>query len=112
MSRVGEILVIDPATITRSVRLLQNDGLLEIAPRGLRRQRLLTLTLKAEKALAIAVPLWREAQARFIASLGGKWKEFQDGLEHAAEVAVSLEVADTAADTATHHNSPHRKNRA
>src|SRR5262252_8306398 len=70
MSRVGEILVIDPATITRSLKLLQKDGLVEIAPRGLRRQRLLTLTLKSQKALGLAVPLWREAQARFLAGLG------------------------------------------
>src|SRR5215471_333467 len=94
MSRVGEILVIDPATMTRSLKLLQKDGLVEIAPRGVRRERLLTLTLKAQKALAIAVPLWREAQARFLASLGREWKEFRDQLEHAAEVAVSLETAD------------------
>src|SRR5262252_6368822 len=99
MSRVGEILVIEPATMTRSVRLLAKDGLIEIAPRGVRRQRLLTLTLKAEKALAVAVPLWREAQARFLAALGRHWKELQDELEHAAEVAVSLETADLTADT-------------
>jgi DNA-binding MarR family transcriptional regulator len=110
MSRIGEILVIDPATITRSVRLLQKDGLLEIAPRGLRRQRLLTLTLKAEKALAVAVPLWREAQARFIASLGGKWKEFQDQLERAAKVAVSLETADSVEDTTLRPHSLRKKN--
>src|SRR5262249_52398187 len=112
MSHIGEILVIDPATITRSVRLLKNDGLLEIAPRGLQRRRLLTLTLKAVKALAIAVPLWREAQTRFIASLGGTWRELQDQLEHAAEVAVSLEAADAAVDTAARHNPLGKKNRA
>jgi len=100
MSRIGEILVIDAATMTRSLRLLQKNGLIEIAPRGMRRQRLLTLTLKAEKALAIAVPLWREAQARFLARLGGKkWREFRDELEQAAEIAVSLEAADAARDT-------------
>jgi DNA-binding MarR family transcriptional regulator len=99
MSHVGEILVIEPPTMTRSLRLLQKDKLIEIAPRGVRRQRLLTLTLKAEKALAVAVPLWREAQARFLASLGRQWAELQDELEHAAEVAVSLETADSAGDT-------------
>jgi DNA-binding MarR family transcriptional regulator len=99
MSRVGEILVIEPATMTRSLRLLEKDGLIEIAPRGRRRQRLLTLTLKAEKALAVAVPLWREAQSRFLSSLGRHWAELQDELEHAAEVAVSLENADSAGDT-------------
>src|SRR5262249_61818192 len=87
---IGEFLVIEPATITRSLRLLQKDGLIEIAPRGLRRQRLLTLTSKAEKALAVAVPLWREMQARFLAGLGKEWQEFRDGLEHAAGVAGFL----------------------
>src|SRR5215475_14557758 len=98
MSRVGEILVIDAATMTRSLRLLQEDGMIEIAPRGVRRQRLLTLTLKAEKALAVAVPLWREMQARFLASLGKEWQEFRDELEQAAEAALSLEAADMPKD--------------
>jgi len=98
ISRIAKILVIDSTTMTRSLRLMQKDGLIEIAPRGQRRQRLLTLTSKAEKALAVAVPLWREAQARFLASLGGKqWTELQDELEHAATVAVTLENEDTAA---------------
>lgn len=99
MSRVAEILVIDATTMTRSLKLLQKDGLIEIAPRGERRQRLLTLTSKAAKALALAVPLWRQAQARFLASIGGKWQELRDELENAAEVAVSLENADNIKDT-------------
>ncbi len=98
ISRVAEILVIDLTTMTRSLKLLQKEGLIQIAPRGLRRQRLLTLTLKAEKALAAAVPLWREMQARFLAELGKQWQGFRDELEHAAEVAVSLEAADSARD--------------
>ena len=99
MSRVGEILVIDPATMTRSVQLLEKEGLVRIAPRGVRRQRLLTLTSKAEKALAVAVPLWREAQERFLSSLGRHWAELQEELEHAPAVAVALETTDPARDT-------------
>src|SRR5262249_59661242 len=98
ISRVAEILVIDLTTMTRSLKLLQKEGLVQIAPRGARRQRLLTLTSKAEKALAVAVPLWREMQARFLAELGKKWPEFRDELEQAAEVAVALEAADSAGD--------------
>jgi len=98
ISRVAEILVIDLTTMTRSLKLLQKEGLIQIAPRGLRRQRLLTLTLQAEKALAAAVPLWREMQARFLAELGKKWQGFRDELEHAAAVAISLEAADSARD--------------
>jgi DNA-binding MarR family transcriptional regulator len=96
ISRVGEVLVIDPTTMTRSLRLLQKDGLIEIAPRGLRRQRLLTLTNQAEKVLAVAVPLWREAQARFLASLGNiEWKDFKGQLSQATQVAISLEKSST-----------------
>ena len=98
ISRVAEILVVDLTTMTRSLKLLQKEGLIQIAPRGVRRQRLLTLTSKAEKALALAVPLWREMQARFLAELGRKWQEFRDELEHAAEVAVALETADLPGD--------------
>jgi len=99
ISRVAEILVIDLTTMTRSVKLLQKEGLVQIAPRGARRQRLLTLTSKAKKALARAVPLWRQMQARFLAELGGKWPDFRDGLEHAAQVAVTLEAADSTRDS-------------
>jgi DNA-binding MarR family transcriptional regulator len=91
ISRVGEILVIDPATMTRNLRLLEKQGLVEISPRGVRRQRLLNLTCKAEKVLAVAVPLWREAQARFLAALGSLgWKEFKANLQQATQAAISL----------------------
>jgi len=94
ISRIGEILVIDPTTLTRSLRLLEKEGLIEIAPRGVRRQRLVTLTTQAEKVLAEAVPLWREAQARFLASLGGAdWPEFKARLERATRAALSLKGA-------------------
>lgn len=98
MTRIAEILVIDTTTMTRSLKLLQKEGLIEIAPRGVKRQRLLTLTSKAEKALAVAVPLWREMQARFMAGLDRKWQEFRDELERAAETALSLEAADLVKD--------------
>ena len=92
IGRIGEILLIDPTTLTRSLRLLEKDGLIEVAPRGERRQRLVTLTSQAEKVLARAVPLWREAQARYLASLGGAdWPEFKARLEQAARAAVALE---------------------
>jgi len=98
ISRVAGILVIDLTTMTRSLKLLQIQGLVEIAPRGVRRQRLLTLTSKAEKALAAAVPLWRAMQARFLAELGKKWPEFREELEQAAKVALALETTDSAGD--------------
>jgi len=99
ISRVAEILVIDLTTMTRSLKLLEKEGLVEIAPRGVRRRRLLTLTSKAEKALAAAVPLWRRMQARFLAELGGKWPDVRGGLEQAAQVVLALEAADSTRDS-------------
>jgi DNA-binding MarR family transcriptional regulator len=107
ISRIGEILVIDPTTLTRSLRLLKREGLIEIAPRGVRRQRLVTLTSKAEKVLTKAVPLWREAQALFLASLGGAdWREFKARLELATEAAIKLEQAGAAARPSSEGSPP------
>src|SRR5260221_5427887 len=58
ISRIGEILILDLTTLTRSLQLLKRQGLLEISPRSVRRQRFLNLTDKAVKVLEIAVPLW------------------------------------------------------
>src|SRR6266849_10031090 len=44
ISRIGEILVLDQTTLTRSLRLLQKQGFLEISRRSTRRQRFLNLT--------------------------------------------------------------------
>jgi len=70
MSRIGEILVLDQTTLTRSLKLLQKQGLLDISPRSVRRQRFVNLTDKAVKVLEVAVPLWRKVQADFLASMG------------------------------------------
>lgn len=94
MTRVGEILVLDQTTLTRSLRLLQKQGLLEISPRSIRRQRFLNLTDQAVKVLEVAVPLWRKVQAEFLAAMGGdQWKEFRNELERLSKLAVQMEGA-------------------
>jgi DNA-binding MarR family transcriptional regulator len=95
ISRIGEILVLDQTTLTRNLRLLQKQGLLDISPRSIRRQRFLTLTDKAAKALEIAVPLWRKVQADFLAAMGGggNWKEYRNELERLSTLAVQMEAS-------------------
>jgi DNA-binding MarR family transcriptional regulator len=93
ISRIGEILVLDQTTLTRSLRLLQKQRYLEISPRSVRRQRFLTLTDSGVKALAIAVPLWRKVQAMFLAEMGGDtWPGLRNELERLAGKAVQLET--------------------
>jgi DNA-binding MarR family transcriptional regulator len=93
ISRIGELLVLDQTTLTRSLHLLQKQGQLEISPRSTRRQRFLTLTDEGVKALAVAIPLWRDIQARFLADMVGKgWTLLRDELRRLAGAALDLEA--------------------
>lgn len=92
ISRISEVLVIDRTTLTRSLKLLEKDGLLAISPRGTMRQRFLSLTSKGEKALAVAIPEWRKIQQNFVDKIGSNhWTELRSELEDLAKLAVSLE---------------------
>jgi len=93
ISRIGEILVLDQTTLTRSLRLLQKQGFLEISPRAVKRQRFLTLTDSGVRALALAVPLWRAVQAKFLSELGkDNWSVLRNELERLARGAVQMEA--------------------
>ncbi len=89
---LGEMLVIDGTTLTRSLRLLQKAGLVAVSNRAAKRQRFLSLTTRGENTLARAVPAWRKAQERFEATIGTEhWVELRKELERLAGVAVDLE---------------------
>lgn len=92
MGALGEILGIDSTTLTRSLRLLEREGLIAISRRAEKRQRFLIVTAKGEKALARSVPAWRAAQERFVATIGSEyWVALRSELERLAHVAVNLE---------------------
>jgi len=89
---LGEMLVIDGTTLTRSLRLLQKAGLVAVSNRAAKRQRFLSLTTRGENTLARAVPAWRKAQERFEATIGTEhWVELRKEMERLAGVAVDLE---------------------
>jgi DNA-binding MarR family transcriptional regulator len=92
ISRIGDILVLDPTTLTRSLRLLEKQGLLEISPRSTRRHRFISLTDEGAKSLALAIPLWRKVQAEFLGLLES-WESLRDELERLSKLAVDLESA-------------------
>lgn len=71
MSGLAETLELSPSTLTRTLRPLQKDGLIEIvADKQNQRQRLLKLTSEGRKRLGAAGGLWKKAhtQAREIVS--------------------------------------------
>lgn len=92
MGALGDVLLIDPTTLTRSLRLLQKKGLAIVSKRAAMRQRSLTLTPKGERALARSLPAWRKAHERFLAMVGPEyWTGMRQELERLAFTVTALE---------------------
>jgi DNA-binding MarR family transcriptional regulator len=88
---LGDILVIDTSTLTRSLHLLRKQGLITVSERSTRRQRFLGLTPKGESTLARALPYWRKMQCEFQTAVGPNyWSNLRSELERLAKLAVSL----------------------
>ena len=69
---LAERLVMDPTTLTRSLRPLQRQGLVTTRPdRRDRRSKCLHLTAKGRAAFENAVPAWKRAQRRLEEAIGG-----------------------------------------
>ena len=84
VQQLAERLVTDRTTLTRNLALLVKAGFVRIGVGTDRRSRLVTLTPKGREILAEALPLWAEAQAHVVSSLGTKrWRGL---LDHLADV--------------------------
>jgi DNA-binding MarR family transcriptional regulator len=69
---LAEGLVMDPTTLTRSLRPLQRQGFVTTRPdRRDRRSKCLHLTAKGRAAFENAVPAWKGAQRRVEEAIGG-----------------------------------------
>jgi DNA-binding MarR family transcriptional regulator len=61
---LAEKMVLDQTTLPRSLRLLEEEGLIRIETGVDRRERLASATAKGRAAIARALPHWRRAQER------------------------------------------------
>jgi DNA-binding MarR family transcriptional regulator len=69
---VAQLLAMDRTTLTAALKPLERDGLVAIATDpGDRRNRLLRLTDEGQRALASAIPIWRETHAAIEGGLPG-----------------------------------------
>lgn len=92
ISQVAEILVIDRTTLTRSLGLMQKQGLLSISPRSVKRQRFINLTVEGEKLLAQVLPEWRKVQERFVHTIGPDyWLKLREELESVSSLVSHLD---------------------
>src|SRR5882672_6077316 len=82
-------LAIDQTTLTRSLGLLERDGVIERASHPDGRIKAMRLTRKGRRVLNVARPLWAQAQDKVLRDLGTRaWDDAQRRLAHLLHVAV------------------------
>lgn len=87
-AELADVLVTDRSTLTRNLGPLTKRKLLKIATGEDRRTRVISLAPAGEEALAEAVPLWEQAQSRFVNHLGSaRWKKMLGDLNAAVTAA-------------------------
>ena len=89
LKQLEDTLAIDQTTLTRSLNLLERDGVIERASHPDARIRAMKLTSKGRRALEAARPLRARAQDKVLRELGTKaWADAQRRLAHLLYVAV------------------------
>jgi DNA-binding MarR family transcriptional regulator len=89
LKQLEDELAIDQTTLTRSLTLLERDGVLERASHPDGRIKAMRLTSKGRRALEVARPLWAQAQGKVLRELGAKaWADAQRRLTRLHHVAV------------------------
>jgi len=63
ISELSEILGLERTTLSRNLRLIENKGWVSAIAHGDQRVRRMALTPKGRKKAAIALPVWRRADA-------------------------------------------------
>src|SRR5213594_376240 len=90
LRQLQHALAIDQTTLTRSLNLLERDGVIARASHPDGRIKAMRLTSKGRRALAVARPLWSQAQDKVLRELGTKaWADAQRRLTHVLDVAVT-----------------------
>lgn len=99
MPAMADVLAMDPTTLSRNLKPLENDGLVAIerSP-GDRRVRVAKLTAAGRAKVAEALPLWQAATDRLIDVVGPEFAadlraRFDDTVAHLAQrrAAISAE---------------------
>jgi DNA-binding MarR family transcriptional regulator len=89
LKQLEDALAIDQTTLTRSLSLLDRDGVIERAAHPDGRIKAMRLTSKGRRALEMARPLWAQAQGKVLRELGAKaWADAQWRLTRLHQVAV------------------------
>ena len=91
ITELAHELGMDRTTLTRNLRLVEREGLVEVTAGRDARTRDVRLTAKGHKTLNDAIPLWEEAQTRVVEALGrAHWRDLVKELRTVSQVARSL----------------------
>jgi DNA-binding MarR family transcriptional regulator len=75
LGRLARELVMDRTTVTRNIKPLELQGLLEVAGKAGRGGKTIQVTEAGRKAMLRALPYWKEAQAGLIRRIGqDRWE--------------------------------------
>ncbi len=78
LTELAETLGMDRTTLSRNLRPLERDGLVEVSAEGYRRARSANITNKGIAVIEKALPLWRSAQKSLKRRLGDEtWDRVQ-----------------------------------
>ena len=89
LKQMEDELAIDQTTLTRSLSLLERDGVIERVSHPDGRVKAMRLTSKGRRALEEARPLWAQAQGKVLRALGTKaWADAQRRLARLHRVAL------------------------
>jgi len=89
LKQLEDELAIDQTTLTRSLGLLERDGVIERASHPDGRIKAMRLTARGRRALEEARPMWAQAQGKVLRALGTKaWADAERRLTRLHHVAV------------------------
>lgn len=82
VNQLAEATVTDRTTLTRNLRVLQQNGLIRIQEGEDRRSREVTVTPRGREAVAKATPCWEQAQAHVVGQVGAEhWRILREELD-------------------------------
>ena len=91
ISELGDLLVIDPTTLSRSLRKLQRMEHVELVSGADRRERLVRLSSKGRRIVRKSLPHWAKVQEQVVSMLAQPgWREIQKSLDGIRQVSQQV----------------------
>lgn len=88
MTNLADQLVMDRTTLTRNLKPLLSEKLVKIGTGEDKRQRMVNLTVKGQKRLDMAKPVWSAVQKSIASTMGKRnWENLMSELKSAVDAA-------------------------